>query len=286
MNKHQFQAVSSAFLALLLSLALWTVAIRTFPMPPVPAYVVRAVDSALRDFFNVHTAHEAVLPLSVLEVRIASTVQRVESSTRQMHIEASVTSKAQGFPAAPVSPTQPQAPVADYEDELSVVDEGMDTEFSQWELTHVWNIAIPAIGIRAPVIVPSMKYWSRQAWELLEKQMQVGLRYGAVAYPHSVGPGEKGSLIIAGHSSPPDAMAKQSAYGNLFAKLPDIEIGEEISVSERGSPVSYRVVKKFIVSPKETAILAQQYDERILKLITCYPVGTTRDRMVILAEMQ
>ena len=157
-------------------------------------------------------------------------------------------------------------------------------ELEQWGIARAWSITIPSLGIRAPVLLPSMKNWTSRAWDMLEEQMQIGLNHGAVAYPHSSGPGRKGNLIIAGHSSPPTESAKQSEFGRLFERLPEIKVGEEISIVTAGSPVRYRVEEKMIVSPQETSILEQQYDESILKLITCYPVGTTRDRMIVLAK--
>jgi LPXTG-site transpeptidase (sortase) family protein len=159
-----------------------------------------------------------------------------------------------------------------------------EEELNSWEISYAWRIVVPSLGIRAPVLLPSMKYWGQHAWDMLEEQMQIGLNHGAVAYPHSTSPGSNGSLIIAGHSSPPTEAAEKSAYGSLFASLPSIDVGEEIVVETAASPVRYRVEKKIIVSPSMTSLLEQQYDDSILKVITCYPVGTTRDRMIILAK--
>lgn len=153
----------------------------------------------------------------------------------------------------------------------------------QWELSRTWGISVPSLNIRAPIYLPSMKYWKKQLWALLEEQMQVGLNHGAVAYPHSAAPGNKGSLIIAGHSSPPNEEAKKSAYGHVFASLPNIAIGQEITILRGSRRITYAVTDKTVVSPSETSILEQNYDESRLKVITCYPVGTTRDRMIISA---
>ena len=157
-------------------------------------------------------------------------------------------------------------------------------ELEKWELTRAWDISIPSLGVRAPVLLPSMRYWKGRAWDLLEEQMQVALNHGAVAYPHSSAPGESGSLIVAGHSSPPTKEAEQSMYGHLFASLPNLTIGETISVLKGGTPITYEVQEKVVVPPHMTSILEQQSDESVLKLITCYPVGTTRDRMIVVAK--
>lgn len=154
----------------------------------------------------------------------------------------------------------------------------------QWGLTRMWSLSIPDLGIRAPVYLPSRTYWDAQKWELLEEQMQAGMQEGLVAYPHSVLPGKEGSLIIAGHSSPPNVRAEESNFGRIFERLPSIDNGSEILIEEGGTTFRYMVTETIIVSPEETSILSQQFDESILKLITCYPVGTTKDRLVVIAE--
>ena len=158
--------------------------------------------------------------------------------------------------------------------------ESQPSELESWELSPTWTIAIPSLNIRAPVLLPSRTHWDSRAWTLLEEQMQVGLNNGSVAYPHSATPGGVGNLIIAGHSSPPDEASAASNFGHLFARLPDIAIGDEVQVGT----ATYRVDEKFVVPPSEVSILAQQQDESILKLITCYPVGTTKNRMIITAK--
>jgi LPXTG-site transpeptidase (sortase) family protein len=158
-------------------------------------------------------------------------------------------------------------------------------QLSKWGLHRGYTISIPGIGIRAPVLSPSRQYWDGREWDLLEEQMQVGLTFGAVQYPHSSAPGEDGALIIAGHSSPPSEEAEKSPYGHLFARLPELQFGDTISLLVGGSPVDYEVQEKKIVSPNQTSILAQMEDESTLRLITCYPVGTTKDRLVITAKL-
>ena len=161
----------------------------------------------------------------------------------------------------------------------NVADEEQD-ELSEWEIARWTSIVIPKIGIHAPVYLPSRTFWDSRQWNLLEEQMQVGLAAGTVAYPHSVSPGRRGSLFIAGHSSPPNIRAEQSAYGHLFARIPELEVGESIRVGS----TEYAITGTTIVTANTTAILEQQQDESKLVLITCYPVGTTKNRWVVYAE--
>jgi LPXTG-site transpeptidase (sortase) family protein len=158
-------------------------------------------------------------------------------------------------------------------------------ELSQWEVSQAYSMSIPTLGIRTPILLPSMRFWASRQWNLLEEQMQVGLRHGSVAYPHSAIPGEMGNLIIAGHSSPPTQRAAESAYGSLFERVPELEIGDQIIVTKNGKRMTYSVSDSTVVSPSETEVLRQQDDESVIKLITCFPVGTTKDRMVVTAHL-
>ncbi|PIR49136.1 hypothetical protein COU80_00075 [Candidatus Peregrinibacteria bacterium CG10_big_fil_rev_8_21_14_0_10_55_24] len=159
------------------------------------------------------------------------------------------------------------------------------SDLERWGIEPWLTLSIPSLDITAPVWLPSRIYWDAHDWAMLEEQMQVGLLHGATAYPHSSAPGRSGSLIIAGHSSPPDERAQDSLYGALFAQLPTIDRGAEIIVTARGQSVRYRVRSTDVVPKTATDILHQEYEERTLKIITCFPVGSTRDRFVVLADL-
>lgn len=274
MNKYQYRAVLTAFLALSASFALWTSALDHLKVPRFADSTVRLVDTIITELVgDIFQTQE----VTVQEVTVESLGKHFSAEVQQLNVRASVTTDTD-YQQAP----KPVVidPVLEAEPEPEAVHAAPPSELEQWGLIRAWSIAVPSLSIRAPVLLPSMQYWSTQAWDLLEEQMQVGLNHGTVAYPHSVNPGQNGTLIIAGHSSPPDARAEHSSYGSVFAKLPEIEIGEEIQIQS----VSYVVESKKIVSPAETSILQQQGDDSLVKLITCYPVGTTRDRMVITAR--
>jgi len=158
-------------------------------------------------------------------------------------------------------------------------------ELSQWEINQAYTLSIPDLDVEVPVLIPSMRYWESREWNLLEKQMQVGLNYGAVAYPHSAEPGSKGSVIISGHSSPPSERAASSDFGRIFSHVPELKPGDVITISGEGQDKNYEIQSSVIVPPTATEILRQQEDESIMKIVTCYPIGTTKDRMVVTAKL-
>lgn len=294
MNKHQFSAVVIAVLAIAGSLILWTRSVHRIELPEFAEDTVSHVQLIIDKLFSWAGEPDIV---AITEVEIKDLGQHFVTTVETSDITASVIPQENRvLVPVHVPETQPEEVLEQEPEEVLEKQEVLKpqeqpvpvhasaSELEQWELSRAWNIAIPSLSIRAPIFLPSMKYWATQTWDMLEEQMQVGLNHGAVAYPHSSGPGRKGSLIVAGHSSPPDERSADSSYGHLFAKLPDIDLGQQITVTTAGSPVVYEVHEKIVVSPQMTSILEQQYDESILKIITCYPVGTTKDRMIVLAK--
>jgi LPXTG-site transpeptidase (sortase) family protein len=281
-NTYKQTATVTAIVALCASFAFWTHHLDWVPLPHISDQLVDVFDDVMKKF---KTPKQKTV--SVLEVEVESLGGHFTEQSITTQLTASVIPNSVAIVEEKLeTETEPAPEPAPVIEEVvrENVQAAAPTELEQWELKRAWSIAVPALGIRAPVMLPSLKYWSSQAWELMEEQMQVGLNHGTVAYPHSSGPGGNGSLIIAGHSSPPTLSAEQSIYGDVFARLPEIEVGQEITITTNASPITYRVEEKMIVSPKVTSILEQQTDDSILKLITCYPVGTTTSRMIIIAK--
>lgn len=164
-------------------------------------------------------------------------------------------------------------------------DSEKQSELSQWEIHEMATLVLPSLSVRSTVFLPSRTYWDARDWDTLERQMQIGLLYGLVAYPHAGPLGEKGTIIVAGHSSPPTQRARESRYGSIFAQLPSLKPGADIELRTGTKTVRYVVVSTAVVPANDTEILADQKKESILKLITCYPVGSTRERFVVTAKM-
>lgn len=282
MNKNKKTAIATAFLALCASFAFWTYRIDDVWLPSVPQAAKVQIETLLSTIF--HKSRDEKISTKK-EVQATEHIENLGSHFAEHSTVSPL--KASIVPIQEkVEPeiTQDEPVIQNTENDDEIVHAAAPSELDQWELQRVWSISVPTLGIRAPVLLPSLKYWSSHAWNLMEEQMQVGLNYGTVAYPHSTVPGGMGSLIIAGHSSPPTLSAEKSVYGDVFATLPDIEIGEDVTIASGGNVITYTVEDKIIVKPSEVSILEQQSDESVLKLITCYPVGTTKNRMIIIAK--
>lgn len=97
----------------------------------------------------------------------------------------------------------------------------------------------------------------------------------AGAYPWS-GPGKKGVFAIAAH---------RVGAGGPFRYLDQVNIGDRIYVETSGKKFTYRVISDTIVAPTETWVLNGPKDDSRIVLITCTPLNTFKQRIVVTAQL-
>lgn len=100
---------------------------------------------------------------------------------------------------------------------------------------------------------------------------------GASAYP-----GEIGNFVITGHSAGDVYSSNQYKY--IFSGLERLQDGDLIYVNYKSVRYTYRVVKKQIVDPSNVASLVMNTDKPLLTLVTCTPLGTSKNRLLVTAE--
>ncbi|MBO4812971.1 class E sortase [Candidatus Saccharibacteria bacterium] len=100
---------------------------------------------------------------------------------------------------------------------------------------------------------------------------------GASAYP-----GEIGNLVITGHSA--GDVYSSNPYKYIFSGLERLEDGDLIYVNYNSVRYTYRVIKKEVVDPSNVAALVVDTDKPLLTLVTCTPLGTSRNRLLVTAE--
>ena len=100
---------------------------------------------------------------------------------------------------------------------------------------------------------------------------------GASAYP-----GEIGNFVITGHSA--GDIYSSNPYKYIFSGLERLEDGDLIYVNYNSVRYTYRVIKKEIVDPSNVASLVVDTDKPLLTLVTCTPLGTSKNRLLVTAE--
>ncbi len=122
------------------------------------------------------------------------------------------------------------------------------------------------------LVIPSIKVDT----VVVEGTGSSALRAGAGHYPNTPLPGEEGNVAIAGH---------RTTYGKPFANLDRLAVGDEIVLETPLGRHQYRITRApFVVANNDFTVISQT-PGRTLTLTTCHPKGSTRQRLIIRAEM-
>ncbi len=141
------------------------------------------------------------------------------------------------------------------------------------------RLYIPRIKKNVPLItVPNHKNWNQ-----LEKNIQQGLQNGAVVHPISHTPGTPGNFFVTGHSS--YYSWDPGRFKDIFALLHEVNRGDMVEVYWNGKKYTYQIKAKEIIPPTETNVLDQPDNMSIITLMTCTPVGTNKNRLVLIGEL-
>jgi LPXTG-site transpeptidase (sortase) family protein len=143
-------------------------------------------------------------------------------------------------------------------------------------------LIIEKLGLHVPLVEPPTKNLLEENWPKVEEDIQNSLLHGAVLYPGTARPGQAGNAFITAHSSYYAFVS--SKYKSIFARLGELSVGDEYWIYYGGDRHRYVVQSKKIVKPSDISVLDQPLNQRISTLMTCWPVGTTLSRQVILAQ--
>lgn len=95
-------------------------------------------------------------------------------------------------------------------------------------------------------------------------------------------PGEKGNLVITGHSA--GDIYSNNQYKFIFSGLERLNENDLIYVNYQSKRYTYSVRKKETVEPSNVNALVRENNKPILTLITCTPLGTSRYRLLVTAD--
>ena len=112
-------------------------------------------------------------------------------------------------------------------------------------------------------------------WTIVEGVARSQLKTGAGHYPATPLPGQPGNSSIAGH---------RTTYGAPFYDLEVLEPGDTIEVETALGVSIYEVRETVIVRPTEIWV-TQDRPGAWLTLTTCHPKLSSRQRLVVFAEM-
>lgn len=132
------------------------------------------------------------------------------------------------------------------------------------------RLIVQKLNIDVPIVFVD----SRQNEDVLE-----GLKGGVVRYGQTANPGETGNSFIVGHSS--NYAWAEGDYKQVFANLDSLSLKDEAMIYYQGQKYTYETIEKKVISPNDFSAVEQTSDKRIT-LMTCWPIGTTENRLVVI----
>ncbi|HRC81811.1 MAG TPA: class D sortase [Sedimentibacter sp.] len=107
---------------------------------------------------------------------------------------------------------------------------------------------------------------------ILEGTDDSALQYAVGHYPGFGEIGQAGNYVLLGH--------RNYVYGHFFRNIDKLEADDQIIITKGNNVYTYSVTESFVVKPEEVWVLEQTEDATIT-LITCTPIGTYTDRLIV-----
>lgn len=135
-------------------------------------------------------------------------------------------------------------------------------------------VAIPTPGPEAPtrIVVPALNVDAL----IVEGDSWEQLKLGVGHHLNTANPGERGNMVLSAHND---------IYGEIFRRLDNLELGDEVVVYAGEQPYRYSVTAKQIVEPTEVEVLGTT-TKPVVTLISCFPYMVDTHRIVVVAELQ
>lgn len=138
-----------------------------------------------------------------------------------------------------------------------------------------FGLVIPKVGINTSVI-PAVNPSDPGVYlEALKK----GVAHASTSYF----PDEDGTVYLFSHSTNYDWFVKD--LNAVFYLLKNLTEGDLIVIYYKGRQYTYKLREKRVVKPTETSYLIPQKGIKTLILQTCWPPGSTSERLLLFADL-
>lgn len=137
-----------------------------------------------------------------------------------------------------------------------------------------YSLSIPKIDTTAPIVFLT----SRD-----ENAIYEGLKYGYVHYARTALPGESGDSVFFCHSS--TRHGSSGDFDTLCANLDKLERGDEIVIGNETTKLRYVITSRTNDYNPSDPNIFRKTQRPTMEIISCWPVGTNRYRIVVRAEL-
>lgn len=138
-----------------------------------------------------------------------------------------------------------------------------------------FSIVIPKIGANSKII-PNVDSTN-------SREYQVALSKGVAHAKGTPYPDEEGNSFYFAHSS--DNFYNANRYNSVFYLLNKLEEKDNFYIVYEDIIYKYEIIEKSVVSPEAMEYMESKDGERIVTLMTCWPPGTTINRMVVVGKL-
>lgn len=150
------------------------------------------------------------------------------------------------------------------------------------EITPYENrIVIPKIWKNVPLVEVKNKKvsWEKELNDIFMQELESWV----VRYPGSQKPWEEWNTFIFWHSS--NFPWIKWDYNEVFALLDKVSFDDEIIVYYWQKKYKYKVREKYVINPWDVSLLKRNENKSELTLMTCWPIWTTLNRLVVITEL-
>jgi sortase A len=137
-----------------------------------------------------------------------------------------------------------------------------------------FGVIIPKINANAPV-VPQVNPFN-------EEEYQYQLTRGVAHAKGTVLPGQTGNVFLFAHSA--GNFYEANRYNAIFYLLNKLEKDNKIVLYYDGEPYTYKVTETKIVNNDQVEYLNTRSAKQTVTLMTCWPAGTTLQRLLVIGE--
>ncbi len=131
------------------------------------------------------------------------------------------------------------------------------------------HIIIKKLNLDVPIV-----------WDNPQDKFLENLKFGVGHYSGTAKPGQQGNIFIAGHSS--SYWWERGPYSAIFSMIDKLVPGDEIIITYNNKIYLYQATEKFVVRPSQVEVMSPT-PKPTLTLMTCTPVGTALNRLIIKA---
>lgn len=143
------------------------------------------------------------------------------------------------------------------------------------------RVVIPKIGKNIPLV--DIQQQQVNGLDELNSIFMEELEKWVVRYPGSAKPGQEGNTFVFGHSS--NFPWIEGDFNDVFALLDKVVFDDEVIVYYDQKKYIYKIRTKEVIRPGDTSILKRSKGKSEITLMTCWPIGTTLNRLILIGEL-